>query len=75
MLKDIRIEFTKPIGIHCDNTRIVNMSKNPIFVRYARGYAPSYIRVDDERVHQSNVIEYNCLSRLNVDASYMGEYL
>ena len=29
MLKDIRIEFSEPVVIHCDNTSIVNyMSKN-----------------------------------------------
>lgn len=30
MLKDFRIEFSEPIVIHCDNTSIVNMSKNPV---------------------------------------------
>ena len=30
MLKDIRIEFSEPVVIHCDNTSIVNMSKNPV---------------------------------------------
>ena len=28
MLKDIRIQFSEPLVIHCDNTSIVNMSKN-----------------------------------------------
>ena len=30
MLKDIRIEITEPVVIHCDNTSIVNMSMNPV---------------------------------------------
>ena len=28
MLKDIRIEFSELVVIHCDNTSTVNMSKN-----------------------------------------------
>ena len=28
MLKDIGIEFSEPVIIHCDNTSIVSMSKN-----------------------------------------------
>ena len=30
MLKDIRIEISEHIVIHCDNTSTVNMSKNPM---------------------------------------------
>ena len=30
MLKDIRIELSDPVVIHCDNTSIINMSKNPV---------------------------------------------
>ena len=30
MLKDIMIEISEPIFIHCDNTSMVNMSKNPV---------------------------------------------
>ena len=37
-------------------------------MRYARGYAPSYIRVDDARVHQFNVAEHYYFSRLNANA-------
>ena len=31
MLKDIRKEISEPVVIHCGNTRIVNISKNPLF--------------------------------------------
>jgi hypothetical protein len=31
MLKDIRIEISEPIFIHCDNTSTVNMSNNLVF--------------------------------------------
>ena len=30
MFKDIRREISEPIVIHCDNTSMVNMSKNPV---------------------------------------------
>ena len=30
MLKDIRIEISEHVFIHCDNTSTVNMSKNPM---------------------------------------------
>ena len=31
MLKDIRIEISQPIVIHCNNTSMVNISKNLVF--------------------------------------------
>ena len=44
-------------------------------MRYARGYAPIDIRVDDARVHQFSDTENYYLYGLNVDASCMGDYL
>jgi len=28
MLKDIKIEISEPVVIHCDNTNTINMTKN-----------------------------------------------
>lgn len=44
-------------------------------MRYDRCYAPTYLRVDDAKVHQKNNTKSYCLSRLNFDASSMGECL
>ena len=47
MLKDIGIKFVEPVVIHCDNTGIVSMSKNPILHSKTRHIEIKYQYIRD----------------------------
>ena len=48
MLKDIRIEISEPIVIYCDNTRIVNMSKNLVLHSKTKHISIKYYMLRDK---------------------------
>ena len=57
-MKDIRITFTKPIIIYCDNTSIVNMSKNPILHSKTKQREIKYHALKEKVVEKEIKLEY-----------------
>ena len=58
MLKDIRIEFSEPNFIHCDNTSTVNMSKNPMLHSKTKNISIKYHIVRDKVAKKEIRLEY-----------------
>ena len=58
MLKDIRIEFSVLIVIHCDNTSTVNMSKNPLFHSKTKHIYIKYHMLREKVVEKEIRLEY-----------------
>ena len=58
MLKDIRIEISEPIVIHCDNTSTVNMSKNPVLHLRTKHISIKYHMLREKVVAKTIRLEY-----------------
>ena len=58
MLKDIRREFSEPIVIHCDNTRTVNMSKNPVLHSKTKHISIKYHMLREKVIEKEIRLEY-----------------
>ena len=58
MLKDIRIELSEPIVIHCDNTSIVNISKNPVLHPKTEHVSIKYHMLREKVVEKEIILEY-----------------
>ena len=58
MLKDIRIELSEPVVILCDNTRIVNMSKNPVLHSNTKHISIKYHMLREKVAEKEIRLEY-----------------
>ena len=58
MLKDIRIEISEPIVIHCDNTSIVNMSKNLVLHSKTKHISIKYHMLREKVAEKEIRLEY-----------------
>lgn len=58
MLKDIRIGFSEPIIIHCNNTSIVNISKNPMLHSKTKHISLMYHMLRDKVKEKEIILEY-----------------
>ena len=58
MLKDIRIEISESIVIHCDNTSIVNMCENPILHSKTKNISIKYHMLREKVVEKEIRSEY-----------------
>ena len=58
MLKDIWIEFTKPIIIYYDNTSIISMSKNPILHSKMKYISVKYHVLREKAIDKEIRLEY-----------------
>ena len=58
MMKDIGNTYTEPVIIYCDNTSIVNMSKNPIFHSQTKHIAIKYHVLKEKFVEKEIRLEY-----------------
>ena len=58
MLKDIRIEISEPVVIHCDNTSTVNMSKNPVLHSKTKHISIKYHMLGEKIVKKEIRLEY-----------------
>ena len=58
MLKDIRIEISEPIVIHCDNTSTVNMSKNPMLHSNTKHISIKYHMLREKVTEKEIRLEY-----------------
>jgi hypothetical protein len=57
-LTDIQVEYDEPISIYCDNTRAVNISKNPV-VHSKTKHIPIKYHFLREHVAEKNIrVEY-----------------
>ena len=59
MLKDIRIEFSEPILIHCDNISIVNMSRNLVLHLKTKHISIKYHVLREKVAKKETRLEYN----------------
>lgn len=67
ILKDIRIEFNKPIFIHCDNTSTINMSKNPGLHSKTKHISIKYHMLREKVSEKEVRLEYVSTKEQNVD--------
>ena len=58
MLKDVGIEFTKPIVIHYDNTSTISMSKNPVLHSKTKHVSIKYNVLRQKVVEKEIRLEY-----------------
>ena len=58
MLNDIRIEFSEPIVIHCDNTSTVNMSKNLVLHSRTKNISIKYHMLREKVAEKEIRLEY-----------------
>ena len=58
MLKDIRIEISEPIIIHCDNTSTINMSKNPRLHSRTKNISIKYHMLREKVAEKEIILEY-----------------
>ena len=58
MLKDIRIEISEHVFIHCDNTSIVNMSKNPVLHSKTKHISIKYHMLKEKVIEKEIILEY-----------------
>ena len=58
MLKDLRIEISELVVIHCDNTSIVNMSKNLVLHSKTKHISIKYHMLREKVVEKEIKLEY-----------------
>ena len=58
MLRDIRIEISEPIVIHCDNTSMVNMSKNIVLHSKTKKISIKYHMLREKFAKKEIRLEY-----------------
>ena len=58
MLKDIRIEISEPIVIHCDNTSIIKMSKNLVLHSKTKHNSIKYHTLREKVADKEIILEY-----------------
>ena len=58
MLKDIRIEISVPVVIHCDNTSTANMSKNPVLHSKTKHISIKYHMLREKVAKKEIRLEY-----------------
>jgi bifunctional DNase/RNase len=57
-VKDIQVEYDEPIPIYCNNTRTINISKNPVMYSKMK-HIPIKYRFLWEQVAEKNIrVEY-----------------
>ena len=67
MLKDIRIGISEPVVIHCDNTSIVNISKNQVVHSKTKHISIKYHMLKEKVVEKEIRLEYICTKEHIVD--------
>ena len=55
---DIKIEFSEPIFIHCDNTRPMNMSKNLVLHSKTKNISIKYNMLREKVAEKKIRLEY-----------------
>ena len=58
MLKDVRIEFTEFVVIHCDNTSTVSMSMNLVFHSKTKHISIKYHVLRETVIEKEIILEY-----------------
>lgn len=59
-LLDIKVMFTEPIVIYCDNTSAINLSKNPVQHSKAKHIPIKYHYLREQAVNKNIRLEYIC---------------
>ena len=58
MLKDIGIELSKPVTIHCDTKSTISMSKNPMLHSKTKHIYIKYHMLREKVTKKENRLEY-----------------